>query len=147
MRRLKDFLFGRGAFAMPYYAIVLAAVAVPLMILSIDVTRYFYLRTHLQSATDAACEAAAQALDLPYFKSTGQARIDLSLAGGYAHREFGSTTSEQGITKYAPALTNIHLLSATSVGCSASAQMVPTFYVGVITARVSSASDMRVSRH
>src|SRR5690349_5949077 len=109
MGRLLRFLFGRGAFAMPYYAVVLAAVAVPLMILSLDVTRFFYLRTHLQSATDAACEAAAQALDLPHFKSTGEARVDLALARGYANREFSTTTSEQGITKYTPVLNGIRL--------------------------------------
>ncbi len=146
MRFLKRFLLGRRAYAMPFYAIVLSTVALPLLILSVDVTRYFYMRTHLQAAADAACEAAAQALDLPYFRSTGEGRINLSQASGMASREFGSSTIEQGITKYAPRLTGLSFVSPRAVRCRAAADMIPTFYLGTITASVETVSDMRVSR-
>lgn len=146
MGRLKRFLFGRRAYAMPFYAIVLSTVALPLLILSVDVTRYFYMRTHLQSATDAACEAAAQAMDLPHFRSTGEGRIDLGRAGNQAWREFGASTQEQGITKYTPRITGMSLVSPRTVRCSASADMIPTFYGGKITASVETVSDMRVTR-
>ncbi len=146
MKAILRFFRERRAYAMPFYAIVLATVALPLLVLSVDVTRYFYLRTHLQSALDAACEGGAQALDLPHFRSTGEGRINLSQASGYAGREFAASTVENGITKYSPRITGLSLASPRTLRCSASADMVPTFYAGKITASVSTVSDMRVSR-
>ena len=47
-------------------------VGVPLSSLSIDVTRMMYVRGHLQTASDAACQAAVDALDTPHFIATGE---------------------------------------------------------------------------
>ncbi len=73
---------------MAYFAAFLAFVVVPLAALTIDIVRAFYVYTHLQAATDAACEAAAQALDVSTFIRTGTRQIDLGLGTSYASREW-----------------------------------------------------------
>jgi hypothetical protein len=57
-------------------SIVMVAVLVPLAALTLDVPRYFILRSRLQLAADAAAEAAAQCVDIPHFQRTGETMLD-----------------------------------------------------------------------
>ncbi|MGB9801021.1 MAG: pilus assembly protein TadG-related protein [Thermanaerothrix sp.] len=132
---------------LPYVAVFLALVVVPLAVLAVDVVRALYVRTHLQTATDAACEAAAQAIDAAAFRS-GTDRIDLGLGAGYAQREFAATVAEKGIVGYGPALTAIWLQSPTIVACRATASvhlLIPASPVALNVSAVS-VSEMRVRR-
>ena len=133
---------------MPYMAVFLALVVVPLAVLSVDVVRALYVRTHLQTATDAACEAAAQAIDAAAFRSGGAERINLGLGTGYAQREFAATVAEKGIVGYSPALTGIWLQSPTVVACRAVASVQLLIPAAPVALNVSatSVSEMRVRR-
>ncbi len=53
-------------------SIVVVAVLVPLAALTLDVPRYFVLRSRLQLAADAAAETAAQCVDIAHFQRTGE---------------------------------------------------------------------------
>ncbi|MCX7668770.1 MAG: pilus assembly protein TadG-related protein [Anaerolineae bacterium] len=61
---------------MVWNALVVIAVLLPLMGLTLDVPRYFVLRSRLQAAVDAAAEAAARAVDVRHFSTTGETRLD-----------------------------------------------------------------------
>lgn len=133
---------------MAWFAAFLAFVVVPLAALTIDIVRAYYVYTHLQAATDAACEAAAQALDVSTFIRTGTRQIDLGLGASNARREFGGAVVDQGVVKYSPSLTSVRLLSPTMVECRATASLtllVPAVSVD-LTVRTASTSEMRVNR-
>jgi len=57
---------------MVWGTIVVATVLLPLASLSIDVPRYYTLRSTLQAATDAAAEGAARCIDGPVFENMGE---------------------------------------------------------------------------
>ena len=138
--------FERGS-AMPFYAVVLTTILLPLMSLSIDIVSFFYARTHLQAAVDAACEAAAQALDTAHFVESGEARILPGRAWSWAGREFHASLLGRQMGEYSPSLDRVALQSATVVTCSASAQVrrfIP--FTPPMQAIVYSVSEMKVGR-
>ena len=61
---------------MIWSSIVLIAVLLPLAGLTLDVPRYYVLRSRLQLAADAAAEATAQCVDVAHFQHTGETRLD-----------------------------------------------------------------------
>ena len=66
----------RGS-SMAWTAVFLMTVLMPLMLLIVDGSRLLYIRGRLQTASDAACEAAAWfAGDRPYYQDTGSTRIE-----------------------------------------------------------------------
>ena len=65
-------LMSRRGDAYAWFATLLVFVFIPLSSLSIDVTRMMYVRGHLQTANDAACQSAADALDVPLFIQTNR---------------------------------------------------------------------------
>jgi uncharacterized membrane protein len=128
---------------MAFWCIVMAFVVLPLMSLVVDINRVMYVRTHLQTAADAACQAAAQALNVPNFNVTGAESIEAGHARNLANREFSGTVVDQGIVEYSPAL-GISF-TTTQASCSATANvtrfipLTPTMNV-----QVQSTSEMRV---
>ena len=72
---MRHLLISRQGDAYAWFARMLVFVFIPLSSLSIDVTRMMYVRGHLQTANDAACQSAADALDVPLFIETNQKRI------------------------------------------------------------------------
>lgn len=132
---------------MPYMAIFLALVVVPLMILCVDVVRALYVRTHLQAAADAACEAAVQALDEPAFIQSGVKRIDLGKGAGWAAQHFSATCSEKGLVRYSPSLTSVSLRSPTIVFCAARAEVELLIPVSpALPVSVRTVSELRVEK-
>lgn len=107
--------------AFVWFSALLVFVAVPLLSLSVDVTRMMYVRAHLQTANDAACQSAADALDVPYFISTGQARIDPYLANSQAAREFSSTLVDATKVRFVVNSLAIDFPAPTFAHCVASA--------------------------
>jgi hypothetical protein len=120
-RHLRRILLGTAGISAPYWTVIFATVLIPLASLSMDVPRALYVRMHLQAANDAACEAAAQALDIPKFQKTGTAEIDPGLARSYALREFNGTLRDQGVVDYKPSFAGLRLLSPRTAGCRATA--------------------------
>ena len=120
---------------------------VPLIALAIDMPRALYVRSHLQAATDAACEAAAMAVDVPVFRETGVARIDYDVARVWAAREFATTVADAGIWGYGPSLNALVLETPLIAACTASATVSPLVPVSpAMNIVVRSTSETRVGR-
>jgi len=135
----------RGAAAV-YWAACLTMI-VPLIALAIDMPRALYVRSHLQAATDAACEAAAMAVDVPVFRETGVAKIDYDQARSWAYREFTATVADSGIWGYGPSLNSIVLETDLIAACTASASVDPLVAVSpAMNITVRSTSETRVGR-
>jgi hypothetical protein len=80
-----------------------------------------YVRGHLQTANDAACQSAADALDVHYYVSTGQRRINAGLANSQAAREFSATLQDAAKVRYTIGGLAIDFPAPTFAHCVASA--------------------------
>ena len=141
------FLSRRGD-AYVWFAALLVFVAIPLSSLSIDVTRMMYVRGHLQTAADAACQSAADALDVPFFISTGQKRINTGLARTQAAREFSATLQDTGRVRYTITGLAIDFPTPTFAHCVASAtveHIIPL--TPLMQVVVESTSEMRAAKN
>lgn len=129
-------------YAMAWWAVIFATVLVPLLALSIDITRLLYVRTRLQTAVDAACAAAANTADIPAWREAGIRQIDTARAPASAAYAFYQTAAEAGITRYQPSLTRLILSGDTAV-CGAEA-VVESFILPVpLRARAEAEARMR----
>jgi len=130
--------------AMAWMAIVMVFLMVPLMGITMDVTRAMYVRTHLQAANDAGCQAAADSMRVPLFLDTGVQEINASLMYGRAGQIFNVTLQDSNKVRFIPAL-SLRLLTPTSVECTATAsvdRLIPSV-VPEINLRVMTVSEMR----
>jgi hypothetical protein len=100
LRLIRD----KRADAYAWAAALIVLVGIPLMSLSIDVVRLMYVRGHLHTATDAACQAAADALDVPLFLQTGTRRIQPGLARSQAGAVFYATLADADLVQYSPSV-------------------------------------------
>ncbi|HUI87273.1 MAG TPA: pilus assembly protein TadG-related protein [Anaerolineales bacterium] len=131
--------------AYAWFAALMLIIGIPLASLSIDIVRMMYVRTHLQTATDAACQAAADALDVPTYLSTGRKQIDPVLARSQADREFMATLQDATRIDYSITGLGLDYPSPVDAHCAASARvahiipMTPPMNVLVQTT-----SEMRV---
>jgi len=107
-----------------WFAALLLIVAIPLSSLSIDIERMMYVRTHMQTATDAACQAAADALNVPVYISTGTKEIDPTRARTQADREFRATLADAKKVDYAIAGLTLVYPSRVDAHCTASATVL-----------------------
>ncbi len=143
---IKKFIKDCRGYVMPYSVMLIALVAMPLLILSAEITRSLYVGVHIQTAVDSACTAAIQAVDVPYFIENGVVRIDSSEAAGYAQREFNATVARSSIENYNPTLTSLIIVDNV-VECHASAQMVWSMPgVAPLTFNVTSAAEAEARR-
>jgi len=142
---VKRLLLSRRGDVFAWIAALMITVAIPLASLSIDVTRMMYVRGHLQTASDAACQSAADALDVPYFIFTGQKRINIPLAQAQAGREFSSGLADANKVKYSIEGLSIDFPAPTFAHCIASVKvehLIPmTPPMNIV---VSTTSEMRV---
>jgi len=130
--------------AMAWLAIVMVFLMVPLMGLTMDVTRAMYVRTHLQAASDAGCQAAADSMRVPLFQDSGVQEIDAALMIARAEQVFNATLRDSGKVRFIPSL-SLRLLTPTSVECTATAsvdRLIPSV-VPEIKLRVMTVSEMR----
>jgi Flp pilus assembly protein TadG len=134
------FLKNRKGYVMAYMVMLLITVGLPMLVLSVEITRAMYVEVQLQSAVDAACDAAIQAVDLPTFINTGVLQVSQGEAASYAAREFSATVARHNINNYNPALTGLSFPTATVVQCSGSASM--NWFIPGIPALSLSASSM-----
>jgi hypothetical protein len=73
--------------------IIVASVLLPLASLSIDVPRYYTLRSTLQSAADAAAEGASRCVNGPVFENMGEDFLYASCVGREAVSRFYGTAN------------------------------------------------------
>lgn len=93
---------------MVWNALVIVTVMLPLMGLTLDIPRYFILRSTLQSAADAAAEAAAQTLDAGAFINAGEVSL-ASYATDSAARVFYAVAAPASDRGYGIALDGVSI--------------------------------------
>ena len=120
---MKRFFIDRRGYAMALNTVLIVMVAMPMMILSSEIVRALYVNVHIQTAVDAACTAAVQAVDVPHFVTTGELVINSDEAGSYAQREFNATVANSNIQKYSPVLSGVSIINNAIAECRATATM------------------------
>jgi len=144
LRTLRRFRQDRRADVWAFIAVALVFIGMPLASLTVDVVRGMYVRTHLQVASDAACQAAADALDVPVFRETGVRQINPSLARYQASSVFYGTLPDASKVGFSPSL-SIGFLSSTIVRCRATASVAHLIpLTPPMKAVVETTSEMRV---
>jgi uncharacterized membrane protein len=121
--------------SLAWTAVFLITVLMPLMLLVIDGSRLLYIRGRLQTAADAACEAAAwEAGDRSEYINTGQTRI---AKDGYvvevAQNTFASTLHERSRMAFSVGLAVTLDDASLQILCSATAH-VPILFSAVTVA-------------
>ncbi len=91
---------------MEWAAVVFATIVVPLMMLSVDIPRLVYIRDHLQTAADTACESAAQAgMDWRAYGANGVLRVQLTgAARSVGQAAFQGVVQDAGLQRYTPSV-------------------------------------------
>ena len=127
-----------------YFAILMVFLMLPLSSLAVDIVRGMYVRGHLHTATDAACQAAADALDAPYFVQTGNKQIKPSLARSQAGSVFSASLADADRVGFSPSL-SVSVVGPLRVHCISTAN-VSRLLPGtpVMNVLVETVSEMRV---
>lgn len=136
---MRSFCKDRRGYVMAYMVILLLTVGLPMLMLSVEITRAMFVQVQLQTAVDSACDAAVQAVDVPHFISTGVLLIQQGVAASYASREFTSTVINHSLNHYSPSLTGLSFLTLTKVQCTGSASM-SWFIPGIPSLTISAVS-------
>ena len=105
MWRLLRWMAGKKG-NMVWNALVIVTVMIPLMGLTVDIPRYFILRSTLQNAADAAAEAAAQTLDAGTFINAGDVSL-ASYAVDSAYSTFNAVAAPVAAKGYAISLNGV----------------------------------------
>ena len=141
---LRRFRRDRRGDVWAFISVAILFIGMPLASLTVDVVRGMYVRTHLQVASDAACQAAADALDVPVFRETGVRQINFSLARSQAASVFYGTLPDASKVGFSPSLA-IGFPSSTVVHCQATASVAHIIpLTPPMTAMVETTSQMRV---
>lgn len=119
---MRRFLGDKRGDMFAYFAVLMVFLMVPLSSLAIDIVRGMYVRGHLHTATDAACQAAAEALDAPYFVQTGNKQIKPGLARAQAGQVFGASLVDADGVGFAPSL-SVSIISPLKARCVSSASV------------------------
>lgn len=122
MRRIGFRRWRPHGYAMGFYAVFIATVAMPLLVLSVDLVRLLAVRTRLQTAADAACQSAVAAVTAPVFQGSKQVVLSPSAALANAYREFYDTARDAGLVGYHPSVQIGFVGPATAV-CQATASL------------------------
>ena len=145
MRRLLPDTRGQN---MAMFALVLAFLLAPMTTLVVDVPRYFILRATLQSAVDAAAEAAARCVDVAWYQERGESRLDVDCARVEARRYFGVVTADAG-TGYAFHLEEIAIDEAADTVTARGSGTLTTFLgdlIPRITVNAAGTSGFRLTQ-
>lgn len=89
---------------MVWNSLILVTVLLPLASLTIDVPRYYTLRSRLQLAADAAAESAARCLDFEHFRHSGESRLRQDCIDTDSARLFILSTQDLTAKGYVPTL-------------------------------------------
>lgn len=109
--------------AMAFMAVIVAALVLPLMSLAIDASHAMVVRSRLQTAADAACQAGVQAVAAQAYQAGGSQSLDFSRAASYALQAFSADTEESALRGYQPAITGFSVVNGNALRCEATAQV------------------------
>jgi Flp pilus assembly protein TadG len=93
---------------MVWNALIIVTVMIPLMGFTLDIPRYFILRSTLQNAADAAAESAAQTLDAAAFINAGDVKLS-SYAAQSANKTFYAAAAPMTAKGYALSLDGVSI--------------------------------------
>ncbi len=140
------FVLGRRG-DLVWNTLILVTVFLPLAGLSLDVPRYFVLRSRLQNATDAATQAAVQQVDIPCFQNTGETQLKDTYAGEayWAFNIAVASLRSHGYTATLDSLQRDEVADAVTATASGTMRL---FYnlTPPVTVRVSTTSQYRITR-
>ena len=122
VRTVRRFQQDRQADVWAFIAVALLFIGMPLASLTVDVVRGMYVRTHLQVAADAACQAAANALNVPIFQQTGVRQIDPALGRSQAAKVFYATLPDASKVGFTPTF-SLGFSTPTTAFCLATARV------------------------
>ena len=131
--------------SLAWTAVLFAFVLVPLLILTLDGTRLFYVRNRLQTATDAACEDAAwTGADILVFQQTGQTALRTDWYPlSVAQATFSNVTHDAGIIQYSPVVQISVDAPRVSMICAAQATVPLLVGNGTVVIHAASVSAIR----
>jgi hypothetical protein len=69
--------------SMALYAVFLATVGLPMLALGVDFSRVEMMRVKLRGATEAACQAYANSLDISEFQESGELNFENATRNAY----------------------------------------------------------------
>jgi Flp pilus assembly protein TadG len=120
-----------GGSSLAWTAVVLTTLLLPLMLLIVDGSRLWYIRGRMQTATDAACEAAAWVGgDRSNYQDSGQTRIsDEWYLVSVAQDTFASTLNESTRMAFNPQLAVTIDDTSNQILCSGAASVPILFNV------------------
>ena len=125
--RLTRWVAGRRG-DMVWSALVIVTVLLPLAALAIDVPRYFALCSRLQSAADAAAEAAARAVDVRHYINTGETRLESERYAGEAGWAFETAVTGLRARGYTANLDAVELDEAADAVTTRASGTIRLFY-------------------
>lgn len=132
--------------SMAFFALVMALLAVPLMSVAVDLSRYTWIRSVLQRGADAAAEAAVQRIDIEHFQKTGAVRFEID-AQAEAVRVASAHVSPLLASMVYPSLDYVILDESNAtvhVGLSANSQLLITAGRVGTTVRVDGIAQLRM---
>ncbi len=121
-RMLRD----RRGYSMTFWAIFIGLVMVPMMALSIEVARYFFARSQIAAAADAASLSAAIEINKRVFVETGAVILPTSETYAWAQQAVNANCGyliERGINPHVSGIT----ISGNTVQVSVSADLTLLF--------------------
>ena len=134
--------------SMAWTAILFMTVLVPLLMLVVDGSRLYRVRTRLQTAVDAGCEDAAwSAADRNRFMETGEVTFTHNWqVWSVAHTTFQNTLADQGLKQYAAVMHVFPDRNRALVACDAYARVPLLIAGGTRQVTASTVSQIRFSR-
>jgi Flp pilus assembly protein TadG len=143
----RRFLTGRSG-DMVWNTLVIVTVLLPLSGLAIDVPRYFALRSRLQIAADAGAEAAAQAVDIRHYVTTGETRLEPDRYAGEAAWAFEAAVADLRARGYTANLDGVDLDEGADAVSTRASGTIRLFYnlTPPVTVRVGATSWYRMIR-
>ena len=127
---MRVFLRGRGG-NIPFWALVIALVFLPLGSLLVDAPRLYTVSIRLQSALDAAAEAAARCVDVDWYQDTGEVRLDPVCAAGEAQKHFDLVMSSLAGSRTQPTFEGLTVDDITGTVRAAGSVEVDVFFYHV----------------
>jgi len=101
-------LHDKRAYSMTFWTVFIGFCMVPLMAMSIEIGRYFFSRSQIAAAADAAALAAAVEIDTAHFVSTGQIALT-SNTYAWAQRAANANGEELLDKDITPRISNIRV--------------------------------------
>jgi hypothetical protein len=131
--------------SMALYASFLALVGVPLLALTVDVTRAYLANTRLRNATSTGCESYVRSLDTKKFVEKGETDFS-SQAGGNALEVFAQSAPPGSSLEIVPTVKNGRAV-AICTGKNALRPIIPILPVYNLSSQAAAKADFATTKN